>query len=1621
MKITFQHSASAGERASGVYYTISGGQETTDFSQDEFCVSGPEDNTMYCTSCNLVESVKDISVLVVVPTEEVEAGDPSKGYKINNPNLIINVTNASSLTIDKNSLSDTNSNIPSAEYLDYDVINEIHITHEQGFYDEHGSGGIIGGNPTNYCIDDIGWDYPVGDCYDFRNLTIRNMKFAKKADGDGNPTIVSNRAIYSFTMEDVTVYHPLEVVVDIYPGIYQGYSVPSEEAENDGINSLALTRVQGKESGALNFIVRGNLLEAKWDTVEFLTGAFTFLVTKRVTTEYDREEVYCPGLCGRGSDLAIGYMDLHQITNVNVMEGSSISIAGYVDRLGVDNFRFEATGTAPDMWTIEEEECFEDDTETKFHVNYATFDDSHIYSDIHYSIRTLETNTVTFYNNVMSKSADVSINETVFGGPVRHEVRDSLSITGSNYNRDTYYDHFSDHSYPTLAISQVRVKNDFVVSADNNDGDITLSYVYCEHNTYDDGSERPGWESSVDSKIFLLRHMSQSVIMNTVQGCNLYFKNNADNLVGDLDLSRPEDFTYTAINVDESEGVTAVSNNNNHITVFDNAAFHVVTNIKIENIPKLGFVKFNRISIDQQSGAVSTSTGIHPPEIDPLGRPGYGTSYPVNITLNNIDYMYRLVVSDDDELGPRDPEGSAEGFCDKDLLGLGTLRDITIRKETIHQNDDVNLTIQNSEIDFIQIDADSLVLRAQDLLAHEVVNINLADSSSLRIKDSRFRQFALQCYEALELIMRHSIFDGDSSIRGESESNIDMRTVLITNADNVSNHFMQPSPFIIDVASGIINLDHIKVYYGDLEITNDYGEINVVQAFPVESLTKVDIRSYYGRLNVTHPGPDFYRDLNSIVDFENESGNVLGHEYAQTDVFAFAPAPTMKAITTPSINLQPYVRSGYTKIESKHGNVTWSYANNLTISSSSYGMDGSIEFTGFDNVVAVSSIYAMGHESFAGFDVENLDFNRMYLVTVHDKSISDVDSENYSPVSLNGTTCDHNGRGEHDPFDACLAYLILPTVDLSTSTSAGPYPSLKIGSINVFMKDCSSSVLSSLDITGAASVLISNLYVTGPTNISLEPSDYTISDWIRGSVYAGLSVFGSNDLNINGYSGIYNEVVLYLSRYDRLGINPEVISIGTLDGGDVDWSIYKLVPEDGESNLSCYNLDTNKDSYASCIGSGSGSIYVNGGSSTDYNVTVTVGTNGLEPSTVELTYEVATSLFEPEEFTIAAGDRIIIDNHLFGTDYGEEYTYAYQNMSTPTSAYNNVYVIPSTAASAVVMYDTNADGFLYLMEVLGKGEPTTHKFNLVVEAALYLYLPNLDGISITTAGDNINLILSNIGTYDRIYTTSYLLANVLRAKTVYSVASMVYSLQAAETFVTNIGCVGINVNRANADVVIDADEADDAPMVVLQTGSINDLGVYSRNYKTIYDCSIDGTYDMYGAATSCDSAIVPCRDDKCEYVNYVWSPTDKYFWVGTDYNASVNNNDKMTLVFNTDFTYFKGQCPVNDKRDYGTIKCPNTPVYSQNIRFMSSVYVVGQPSITSDFEQNAFKNNRYVDPNTVPEAPVEEPGMPGWAIGLIVLACIIAAILITMFVLKLLGKESLSDMKSTSIGAIAPN
>ena len=72
---------------------------------------------------------------------------------------------------------------------------------------------------------------------------------------------------------------------------------------------------------------------------------------------------------------------------------------------------------------------------------------------------------------------------------------------------------------------------------------------------------------------------------------------------------------------------------------------------------------------------------------------------------------------------------------------------------------------------------------------------------------------------------------------------------------------------------------------------------------------------------------------------------------------------------------------------------------------------------------------------------------------------------------------------------------------------------------------------------------------------------------------------------------------------------------------------------------------------------------------------------------------------------------------------------------------------------------------------------------------------------------------------------------------------------------------------------------------------------------------------------------------------------------------------------------------------------------------MSSVFIRGQPKVPSSFEPNAFKSNRHtVEPESVVQPVEEGEGMPGWAIGLIVLGCIVAAMLIAIFVLVLVRK-----------------
>lgn len=1647
--LTFAGAGDAEGKTSGVYYAINGIEEAKDTFPKDQCV-GPDENNeeQHCTQCDVVEKRKDVVVTVVVPTTLVDEQNPDKGYKIDSPDLAINISNASSLLIKKGENSENRDTSTSPE-KDFFVINSIDIKYNPTYNGEEG-------NPKDaYCPGNVYGVYPTGDCYEFNKLELQRVRFATGQTNGKEPTIKSNREIPNFVVTNVDVYSPLTVDVSLFPGIYQGNGNQSVGEDTDGIDTMTLTNFNGIGSGAVTFNIEGNVQKADWNKVAFETGAFIFNTSVRTTKTFAEEEVWCPG-CTREIDDAKGYITSHRITDVEIPNGSEINIAGWVETIDANNFIFTATGNNPDKWTIGKTKLFTNDSaseNTEFHVNNATFRNCKIGSDIHFSVRTLETygtkatesteaiNTV-FEHNVMSRSAVAKINNTTFKSYVRHEIRNGLEIHDSNYEEDTYYDHFENHKYYTLDISNVNIGNvDFVLSVDNGtestNEPIKLDHIYCTHNVNDsDRNPVPEWPENLnndESKVFLLRHMSKSVQLDAVQGCNLYFKNNVDNNpeIGGLQLSRPEEFTYTISSSD------AEKNDYDHITIFDNAAFHVTTNINIYGIPNLGYVKFNRISIDQQSGKPEGVNLIHLPEVDPLNREGYGTSYPVNISIHNSGVIHKLIVSDDDSEGVIDPKGKITPPCDGDKLRLRTERDITFKEDTIYQNDDVNLDINECEIENIKIDADSLVLKGEHLLAHDVVDIKLADTSSLRFNDARFKQFNVMCHEALEFIMRHSVFDGDSSIEGKSESNIDMRTVLITNSNNVSMNFKQPAPFKITTDSGSINLNNIKVYYGDLEITNNYGDINVIQAFSVETFTKVDIRTLYGRLNVEHPKFDYYRDLNSVVNFENETGNVLGHEYAQTDVFAFATSGTMKPLTPGSSNFIPYVRSGYTEIFSKYGNISWSYADNLDITSKEYGKGAEIDLQGFDNVAVVSSLYAVGHETFVGLDIEKLDNDKTYLVTVHDKTIGD-DFDNTNPVTLNETTCEHSyGKdSDHDAFDACFAYIVLPVTDVSREFNTSDFPKLTLDSENVFMKDCASSVLKSLTITNCSSVVIENL-IAGSTDITLAAKDKTAYDWIRGTVYIGTSTFITNELKVTGASGVYNDVHISLARHVPQGIDPRNVKITAENGAQINVTGRTVIPSGIFSGIACSfgneQLHNPNSAYDFCIGeiSSSGSISFDTSSlneSEDYNVDIQLGSpSSDEPSNLVVTYASADTLANlvsgstDFKLNIKPGDRIIVDNHLFATNFSNLFSAPFEDEeigSAPTNS--NFYVIPTSRAeaSALVVLDTNADGMIYRSEAFSDSDSTTHKFNLIEQGSVYLYIPNfdkdLDNLSITTAGDNINLILSDIGVYDRIYTTSYLIANVLRAKTVYSVASMVYSLQAAESFITNIGSVGINLDKANADVIIEADEDDNAPIVVLKEGSISDLGIYSRNYKTVYNCS-GNLYSVNN--TECSSVVVPCRDDQCEFVNYIWSPKDKYFWAGNNYKKSVKNNDKMTVMFKTDFKYFQNQCPT-DGRGVGKdkVKCPNTPVYSENIKFMSSINIIGKPKITADFEQSAFKNNRYIDPNNL-TGP--ETGMPDWAIGLIVLGCIIAAVLIVMFVLTLLKKETLGGASGSGLSGSA--
>eukprot|EP00766_Chilomastix_caulleryi_P005740 gnl/Chilomastix_caulleri/7394.p3 GENE.gnl/Chilomastix_caulleri/7394~~gnl/Chilomastix_caulleri/7394.p3 ORF type:complete len:74 (+),score=18.93 gnl/Chilomastix_caulleri/7394:122-343(+) len=52
---------------------------------------------------------------------------------------------------------------------------------------------------------------------------------------------------------------------------------------------------------------------------------------------------------------------------------------------------------------------------------------------------------------------------------------------------------------------------------------------------------------------------------------------------------------------------------------------------------------------------------------------------------------------------------------------------------------------------------------------------------------------------------------------------------------------------------------------------------------------------------------------------------------------------------------------------------------------------------------------------------------------------------------------------------------------------------------------------------------------------------------------------------------------------------------------------------------------------------------------------------------------------------------------------------------------------------------------------------------------------------------------------------------------------------------------------------------------------------------------------------------------------------------------------------------------------------PNTPLYSENIDFLSSLSIRGSPKISSSFEPLANKNNRSVNPVNLGEVQVDAP------------------------------------------------
>lgn len=966
-------------------------------------------------------------------------------------------------------------------------------------------------------------------------------------------------------------------------------------------------------------------------------------------------------------------------------------------------------------------------------------------------------------------------------------------------------------------------------------------------------------------------------------------------------------------------------------------------------------------------------------------------------------------------------------------------------------NDDVQAEVTSSTINYLSVKGDSLVLKADGLTNTEGTALELVDSSALYIKNSRFGDFSVTTKEALDMFATHVVFDGRGLIQGSWESDVTLRSAIITSSKNVWLKWREPVKdgldggyFYIETESGRINLDHIKVNYGMLNVHSVYGNVDIVQAFPSDLMSQVLIFSNHYKLDFEAPSSEYYRDLTDLIEYEFEGGSLIENEDAQATYFSFLSGPSSTPFTSDTDNIAPFVKFAKTDACTEYGTLTWRYADNLKIQGvQELASDGTLNLSGFDYISGVSTIYAAGLQSYLNFNISELDSNKLYYVLLEDRTGKEEDLVNKVTEVTN--TCKRSSGEVHDPLDTCVAYIIVPTFDLlNGQITSGP--TLSLDAQKVYLKDCASSYFSSLKVTNASDVYLGNV-VSKDTSVTMKYQDWTVSNYMYGGMRLWISMLSTSKLTV----GTDNEDVpvdahISFAENAKLGLTIGNVKVTSKNYGLEEGSKARtvipgvdIVPTgetrtiQNDGTYSYFKLDGEKDV--------SFSFYKD---STGGEVDVTLGNSDWDRSILTITL---TKIYSHQDSDIKSGDRIIVDNHRFATEFSSDLNkmYPYNLVST-----NNVYVIPTSGkAGYFVTHDADIDGILYKSyaspSVTNGTTVTTHKFNIIEQAQIYLYVPaNTSDISIRSAGDNINFILSNLGVYDRIYNSSYLIANVLSANSARASSSFVYDFRGNGSLYTEIGYVGVDLDKiSGANVVIDYDNtydtekfgdlpgASSAPVVMLKEGTVKDLGIYTRNYKFITECDASEVQNG-NSEVKCDvDKIVICKDEKCGIVNYLWGPSSKRFWAGKEFNED-NLNKSLRVVFES-----KGPTNSDEMRNYGVMgrcpenyedapNCPNSPIYGSDLTNLSAISFRGAPSITEEFVKSSNLNNRTLNIQrvqpTYPEDKFEfDDLLRGLTLGILIVVCVIAAVVIAMFVLRFLGKESLNDFRSTQVGVIGPN